>query len=576
LLKIKFLFFLYNINYFFALTLLLNHTNYYMIRNYIMRKFFTILLLSPGMVLFANDISVSNVQLVGQNTTMGANDAANYSLVQFDLSWQNSWRSNEGPANWDAAWVFVKYRVGSGDWQHALLNNTGHTAPAGSSIDVGLQTPGSAFNATTNAGIGAFVYHSANGSGTFSLSNVQLRWNYGANGVQDAAVVDVRVFAIEMVYIPQGSFSVGDGTTTSVQGQFRNGSTNTPFTISAETALTLGRSFGTDGNLANNNASGMFPRDDFDNTTTKTLPDEFPKGFNAFYGMKYEISQQGYVDFLNTLTRAQQDTRTGTPLASGTTSVTNRYVMSNSSTLQRRNGIRCDGTIDGTAPITFYCDLNDNGTGGELADGQWLACNYLSFMDVAAYLDWSGLRPMTELEFEKACRGTLTPVAGEYAWGSTSITGAENITSGGTVSETTNTENANAVYNNNGNVQGPMRVGVFATGSSTREQSGAGYYGMMELSGNLWECPVTVGNATGRAFTGVHGNGGLSANGNANETAWPGISSGEVSGATGAGFRGGVWAGSAIRLRTSARIFAASTVPTRNNDHGGRGVRVAP
>jgi hypothetical protein len=545
-----------------------------MIRNYIMRKIFTILLLSTGMGLYANDISVSNVQLVGRNTAAGANNASNYILVLFNLSWQNSWRSDTGPANWDAAWVFVKYRVGSGDWQHALLNNTGHTAPAGSTIDVGLQTPGSAFNTTTNPGIGAFVYRSATGSGTFSLNNVQLRWNYGANGVQDAAVVDVRVFAIEMVYIPQGSFSVGDGTTTDVYGQFRNGSTNTPFTISAETALTLGGT--ANGNLANNNATGMLTTDDFNNTTTQTLPAAFPKGFNAIYSMKYEISQQGYVDFLNTLTRAQQNTRTGTSLASGTTSVTNRYVMSNSSTLQLRNGIRCDGTINGTAPITFYCDLSGNGTGGESADGQWLACNYLTYMDVSAYLDWSGLRQMTELEFEKACRGTLTPVAGEYAWGSTSITGAANITSGGMVSETSNTANANAVYNSNANVQGPMRVGVFATGSSSRVQSGAGYYGMMELSGNVWERPVTVGNATGRAFTGVHGNGVLSANGNANETTWPGLSSGEVTGATGAGFRGGGWFNNAIILRAADRSNAAVTLSDRVSNYGGRGVRVAP
>jgi hypothetical protein len=36
----------------------------------------------------------------------------------------------------------------------------------------------------------------------------------------------------------------------------------------------------------------------------------WPNGFNAFYCMKYEVSQQGYVDFLNTLTYTQQVTRT--------------------------------------------------------------------------------------------------------------------------------------------------------------------------------------------------------------------------------------------------------------------------
>lgn len=66
---------------------------------------------------------------------------------------------------------------------------------------------------------------------------------------------------------------------------------------------------------------------------------------------------------------------------------------------------------------------------------------------------------------------------------------------------------------------GPLRVGFAATGSTNGAQSGGGYYGAMELSGNLWERPVTVGNDTsgveigGRAFDGVHGNGVLSAGG---------------------------------------------------------------
>jgi formylglycine-generating enzyme required for sulfatase activity len=537
-------------------------------------KFLLIFFLTMATLAQANNISVSNVSLTGQNTTAGVNNASNFTMVQFDLSWESSWRTSSTPNNWDAVWVFVKYRVGSGDWQHALLNNTGHTSPAGSTIDIGLQTPDIAFNATTNPGIGAFIYRSANGGGTFSLSNVQLRWNYRANGVQDGDVVDVRVFAIEMVYVSGGSFTLGDGTTTSVQGQFRNASTNTPLTISSEDTLALGGT--ADGNLANNNASGMSVSDDFNNTTTQTLPAGFPKGFNAFYCMKYEISQQGYVDFLNTLTRTQQNTRTHANLAVGVTSVINRYVMSNNSALQKRNGIRCDGNIDADAPITFYCDLNGNGTGGEAADGQWLACNYLSYADLSAYLDWSGLRPMTELEFEKACRGPLTPVANEYAWGSATITRAANISSSGAINETSNTAGANAVYNNNANVQGPMRVGVFATSSSTRVQAGAGYHGMMELSGNLWERTVTVGNATGRAFTGVHGNGALSANGNANETAWPGLNSGEVTGAAGAGFRGGGWLNDAVYLRAASRFNAARSDTIRYMDSAGRGVRGAP
>ncbi len=538
-----------------------------------MKKLLLLLLtlLACSITASANNITVSNVVLTGQDVTAGTNNAANFTMVQFDMQWPNSWNTG---TSWDAAWIFVKFRVGSGAWRHAKLNNNGHTPPAGNTFDVGLQTPSSAFNATTNPGIGAFLHFTSSIWGVNGGTNIRLRWNYGANGVFDNDIVDVQVYAIEMVYVPQGSFAAGDGSFTSVSGQFRNGSTNTPLSITSEDTLTLGGT--ANGNLANNNATGMVTADDFNNTTTKPLPAAYPKGYKAFYCMKYEITQQQYVDFLNTLTRAQQNTRTGTNLAAGITSVTNRYVMSNTATLQARNGIRCAATINTSNPITFYCDLNGNGTGGETADGQWLACNWLSYMDVSAYLDWCGLRPITELEYEKACRGTIAAVANEYAWGSTAITRANNITNGGASNETTNTAGANAVYNFSGSVQGPMRVGVFATGSTNRVQSGATYYGIMEMSGNLWERPVTVGNATGRAFTGIQGNGVLSTNGNANEILWPGLVVGEVTGATGAGYRGGDWNINAISLRVSDRSIAALTITGRDIYIGGRGVRIAP
>ena len=123
-----------------------------------------------------------------------------------------------------------------------------------------------------------------------------------------------------------------------------------------------------------------------------------------------------------------------------------------------------------------------------------------------------------------------------------------------------------------------MRAGVFATGSSTRALAGAGYYGMMELSGNLWERPVSVGNAFGRGFTGVHGNGTLSANGSANETAWPGLSGGEVTDVTGVGYRGGEWSfgNGAVFLRVSDRNSASSFNAFKDSRSGGRGVRVSP
>ena len=122
----------------------------------------------------ANNIQVANATL--------ANDNGSAAMIQFDLSWENSWRGG-GVNNWDAAWVFVKYRTIGGLWQHVRLSNTGHIAPAGSQIDPGLLTPSSGYNANTNPVIGVFVYRNAPGTGAISLPAVQLLWDYAAVGL---------------------------------------------------------------------------------------------------------------------------------------------------------------------------------------------------------------------------------------------------------------------------------------------------------------------------------------------------------------------------------------------------------
>jgi formylglycine-generating enzyme required for sulfatase activity len=224
-----------------------------------------------------------------------------------------------------------------------------------------------------------------------------------------------------------------------------------------------------------------------------------------------------------------------------------------------------------TIPAVYACNLDGDALYDEPEDGQNIACNYLSWADLAAYLDWAALRPMTELEYEKAARGTLAPVANEYAWGSASIiTGATGISNAGLTNETASNVGANCAYGGAAGVQGPMRVGNFGQGVNTRTGVGASYYGIMDLSGNLWERPVTVGNAAGRAFTGVHGNGVIDATGNADASNWPNTT------ATGAGFRGGHWNSNAVFLRVSDRYYAANTVSNRLYSYGGRGVRVAP
>jgi len=207
--------------------------------------------------------------------------------VKFDIQWENSWRTSSAPNNWDAAWVFVKYRIGAGAWQHTWLNNTGHNNPAGSTITTGLLDPSSPFDPTSNPGMGVYIYRDADGTGTFSKTGVQLRWNYGANGLNDNAIIDIRVYAIEQIYVPQESFFAGSGGT-ETSAFYKYPSISNPYLISGENEIPVGT---VSDNL-------YYLSSTYSGDQLGPIPAAFPKGYNAFYCMKYEISQQGYVDFM--------------------------------------------------------------------------------------------------------------------------------------------------------------------------------------------------------------------------------------------------------------------------------------
>ena len=180
---------------------------------------------------------------------------------------------------------------------------------------------------------------------------------------------------------------------------------------------------------------------------------------------------------------------------------------------------------------------------------------------------------MTELEYEKACRGTLTPVVNEYPWGSSSVINATVLNHPGANSEVSSTAGANSNYLST--IGGPMRVGSFAQSATTRELAGATYYGIMDMGGNLCERVVYVGYSIGRTYNGTHGDGLLDAAGNANASSWlytPTPSYIILS------YRGGWIGDQAIYMRVSDRYYANiwSGDPGRNYWLGGRGVRVAP
>ncbi len=103
----------------------------------------------------------------------------------------------------------------------------------------------------------------------------------------------------------------------------------------------------------------------------------------------------------------------------------------------------------------------------------------------------------------------------------------------------------------------PLRAGIFATDTSNRTQSGATYYGIMEMSGDLWERAVNVSTVKGKAFQGTHGNGALDGNGNATNSDWPGADG------DGSGFRGGNFSYDSDWSRVSDRDLATHTVSVR-------------
>lgn len=249
-------------------------------------------------------------------------------------------------------------------------------------------------------------------------------------------------------------------------------------------------------------------------------PATFPNGYKNFYAMKYEITQEQYVGFLNKLNYVQQNVLLNERLD---TLQEGTYIFSGTREARNRNGIVLKNKIPGM-PAIFANDLNPADSAGQEQDGQELACNYMSMADMLAYADWAGLRPLTELEYEKMSRPCYPykPRGGEYAWNTTGISPVTTLSDPGTTREKATGGNAN--YGGNLDLKGPVRAGAFATGVSGHAEAGAGYWGGMELSGNLAEMYYRANNPNGMTllwpetyaggkYMTAHGNGYLAPDG---------------------------------------------------------------
>jgi uncharacterized protein (TIGR02145 family) len=481
----------------------------------------------------ANNVIVENARL--ENIDDGTSRAD----VVFDISWENSWRTKDAPHNWDAVWIFVKYKIDE-IWYHAYLNQSGLITPSGNTHYIHVPTEKD----------GAFLTRADYDAGHFSVDNVSLALDFSSAVPaipRIGCLQEIRVFAIEMVYIPEGEFALGSGG--SEDGHFHVGDdVNTPYIIDSEASFTteLGSSTalwstgGTTGNMAVAEASPSI------------VPAAYPKGYDEFYLMKYEITQQQYVDFLNTLTYTQQDARiNGSP---------DDAVGTYTNNVNRHKIKIAQSGVNPTEAAVYETDYPD------------VACNFLSWSDAAAYADWACMRPMTELEHEKAARGFGPTVNNEYMWGNQTILQVTSLSNAGMANEEPGNV-SNAVYGNPGSVQGPIRVGAFANPFTSRHGAGASYFGVMELGGNLWEKTVSIGLNSARNFDGTMGDGKLAASGNADVASWPGYDGTEITTAIGMGLRGGSWLANPEGLRISERELSTYSNNTRSNEFGFRAAR---
>jgi formylglycine-generating enzyme required for sulfatase activity len=480
-----------------------------------------------GGSLMANNVQLSNLS------------AASTSQISFEVSWDNAFNIDlpENERVNDGLWIFAKWKDEGNRWHHFDFGQADEVSS--SNIAMGV-------SGITADGKGFFI--SPSDSGGFETLTGKITIDFFS--AMSDQVFEIRFFAIEMVKIPERQFFLGDSIS---QNTFKVGGSGRPFLISNNDEIIVGLN---ENQLVD---TGKYAPE-------ANIPANYPNGYSSFWMMKYEISQDQFAGFLNTLMVNQQERRTKT----SPKSPTGTYAFANSAAYSFRNGIAIERSALTTVPAIYGFDGNGNGILNEPSDGKNRAMNFLNNAALLAYLDWSGLRPMTEFEFEKACRGDLNPIKGEFAWGTAFAEDGNNPKNEGLDTEGVE-EVGDSIFgltsHGYSGVQGPLRTGFSANINGGRVQGGVSRYGIFDLSGNVWELAIIV-NKEGLDFDGAAGDGVLSLSGEANQLAWK---------LNGVGHRGGAWNSGVFAefrdLAVSDRFYSGLTANDRRNTVGGRGVR---
>lgn len=416
----------------------------------IKRTFNLVVLIAFVFTTLANDVQVSYAETV---SAFGDRPHS----INFTIEWKNSWHNER---NRDASWVFFKLDQNVRSTHQYLKPGTGKMLWKGDS-----SMPDAKIEIASD-GSGLFVY-------TASKYRGDLQYHISVERDTAKTPLNVRFervepVAIEMVYIPEGGFTLGDPDLSALDyGAFYQSNDNGRFDglikiTSEDQELTVGPK---KGSLYYQSEEKIYQGDQ-----QGPIPASFPKGYDAFYLMKYEVTQGLYAKFLNLIGKSAASVRAnfGAP----------EYEQ-HGGTIALKDGKYVAGAPD-RRNVYFHWD------------------------DMMAFTDWAALRPFTEFEFTKASRGPLKPKSNEYPWNTSSMdemvlridpaTQDQVMLNGMTEKELDET---------------------------TRVQFGASYFWVMNLAGSMWEKVITIGDEKGRSFTGEHGDGEISYYGFADVDDWP-------------------------------------------------------
>ena len=405
-----------------------------------MRKLAPLLLVALSFTTQASDLKISN-------SILYIEDGA--AFIVLNVKWNNAW-NNE--TNHDGIWLFAKSLKPDGGFKHIKVMSSGHSVVSffSTKTEIDFKVP--------DDRAGLFLYPSSEFRGNIELTLKLSIDPSDFEGINTRNAL-TKVFGIEMVEIPEGSFYLGDpDNSTRKYGSLYdpNGEENLIPVKSDEQKFKVAKS----GDLYYEAPEG------YEGDQAGTIPASYPNGFGTFHLMKYELMEGQYAEFVNSLEPAQR---------------------------------------------TVHLIHTSRGYNGSLSeeDGKLKAefpqrpASFVSWNDAMAYADWAGLRPMTEFEFTKASRGPELPTKSDYPWGTKDKAVVQRLP-----------DDHGQLVMKNGWTEEKLTT-------ETGGYFGASYYWVMDLSGSLWERCVTIGHEKGRSFTGSHGDGQLSSEGFATNQDWP-------------------------------------------------------